>query len=136
MIGKYKGSYIYSNERIQQSLSRDKTIFNIDITEFDGVNFVGTVNEEPCGQPGTGSIHGKIENNTISFIKQMQIAASITPEGKVKTYNSRHPKIYYEGKLVEDVYSGTWKIKFGFIFVGILPIPIPPTSGKWEMGKV
>jgi len=110
MIGQYEGFYKYDNERIQQSLSRDKTIFYLDISEFDGNEFYGMVRDEPRGQPGKGTIYGELKGDKISFIKQMQIAASILPDGKNKVYNTRHPKIYYEGILSEGKYIGTWRI--------------------------
>ena len=133
--GKFVGFYKYNNERIQKNLSRDQTFFDIEIKEVDGEYFFGSVKEEPVGQPGIGTINGVMIADKISFIKQMSIAASITREGQSKTYNTRHPKIYYEGYYADNKFKGTWKIKFGFIFVGLLPIPIPPTSGIWEMER-
>jgi hypothetical protein len=135
MKGHYTGFYKYDSERIQKKLSREQTFFNIDITEIDGENFSGAVKEESIGQPGTGTIMGMLNGDTISFIKQMSIAASITPDGQQKIYNTKHPKIYYKGSYSDGKYKGTWKIKFGVIFVGFIPIPIPPTSGTWEMRK-
>jgi hypothetical protein len=135
MKGQYTGFYKYDNERVQQKLSRDQTFFDIDVTEVNGEKFFGTLKEEAVGQPGLGSIIGELSGDTISFIKQMNVAAGIKSDGQLKTYNTRHPKIYYKGIYEKEKFVGSWKIKFGFIFVGLLPIPIPPISGTWEMRK-
>jgi hypothetical protein len=134
MKGQYIGFYKY-HPRVQERLSRGQTFFDINITEADGDNFFGTVKDEPAGQPGTGTITGVASADKISFIKQMSIATSITADGQNRTYNSRHPKIYYEGVFADNKFQGTWKIKFGFIFAGLIPIPVIPTTGTWEMRK-
>lgn len=133
MKGKYLGFYKYNNERVHNKLGRSQTFFDLEITGIEGDNFWGTVEDEPIGQPGTGTITGVLKGGNISFIKQMSVAASITADGSLKTYNSKHPKIYYNGIYTDGKYKGTWKIKFGFIFSGLIPIPIPPISGIWEM---
>jgi hypothetical protein len=136
MEGIYTGFYKYDSERIQQKLGRSQTFFDLEISEVDGDKFGGTVQEESVGQPGPGTITGELKGNHISFVKQMDIACAITPDGGQKTYNSKHPKIFYDGVLLPDgKYVGNWKIKFGFLFIGILPIPIPTTSGTWEMRR-
>jgi len=129
----YTGFYNYNNLRIQEKLGREQTFFELEISITNGDAFSGTVQEEIIGQPGTGIVKGRLKGDTISFVKQMSVAASILPEGQLKTYNTKHPKIHYRGKLENGTFSGSWKIKFGFIFVGFLPIPIPPISGNWEM---
>jgi hypothetical protein len=135
MKGQYTGFYKYDSETLQKVLARDQTFFDIEIQEFDGEMFSGKVREEAGGQPGPGTITGHLHGNNISFIKQMDIAATIWPDGSVKTHNARHPKIYYSGTHADGKFTGTWKIKFGFIFAGFFPIPIVPTSGTWEMRK-
>jgi hypothetical protein len=132
MKGQYTGFYKYS-ERIQKNLPREQTFFEINITEVNEPIFYGTVQDEPGGPPGTGTITGELVEDKIFFIKQMAIASSIALDGQQRTYNTRHPKIYYQGIKTGEIFTGTWKIKFGFIFVGLIPIPIIPTSGTWEM---
>ena len=133
--GQYSGFYKYDNINIQRNLGRDQTFFEIDITEIDGQSFCGTVRDEPIGQPGIGTIKGRYKGNKIYFIKQMQIAQIMLPDGQVKTSNKMHPKIYYEGIVSEDRFEGTWKIKFGFILKEILPLIGIKTTGSWEMRK-
>lgn len=138
MKGLYKGFYKYDKERIQKIVAHDMTLFHINITEVDGLTFTGEIKDDTNtgGTPGTGTITGVLNGNKIEFTKQMPIASIISADGKIKTLNKKHRKIYYEGRKSGDIFKGTWKIPFGFLLVGILPIPMAKTTGTWEMEKV
>jgi hypothetical protein len=138
MNGKYRGFYRYDNTRVQTSIGFDKTYFRIDITKDLENEFNGTVEDDLSsgGTPGIGRVVGKCQEGVISFIKQMPIASAITVTGEKKTFNARHPKIHYEGiELEPGRFQGTWRIKFGFIFIGLIPVPVSRMSGKWEMTR-
>ena len=136
MKGKYRGYYRYDNERIRNYIGFEKTFFDIEIEEENNTNFRGMVQDDKVsgGQEGFGIIIGTIDGASISFTKQMSTASSFGQGGKVNTYHTKGPKIYYSGvKTPNGSYRGVWKIKFGFIFNGIIPTPVLPTTGEWEM---
>lgn len=133
MKGQYTGFYKYDNKRIDNILGRTQTFFDIDITEVEDGKFYGTVQDEPIAKTGPGIISGELIGEQIFFIKQMAIRTIMTDDGQQKSFNKRHPKIYYKGIKVDNKFKGTWKIKFGFIFIGIIPIPMATTRGTWEM---
>jgi len=99
MIGAWKGKYKYSVR--QSSELYDKEVeFLLKITEFDGENFTGTVqdNDHDYGTRGVGTIIGKINNNSIEFIKQMPIKTMVSMNGKrLENEKEKHPPIYYTG---------------------------------------
>jgi hypothetical protein len=134
--GHYTGFYKYNKERIQKIIAHDKTLFFIDINDTDGEKFSGTIQDDinTGGTPGIGTITGKINGDKIFFVKQMPIAAIITNDVQ-KNFNKKHRKIYYDGIKSDGIFKGTWKLKFGFIFFGLLPILIAETRGTWEMKK-
>lgn len=47
----------------------------------------------------------------------------------------------FVGKFQDDLSTGgtegvgTWRFKFGFIWFGIIPIPVIPSKGNWSMSK-
>ena len=136
MIGKYKGFYKYDKQKIQKSISHGVTFFFLEITETNGDKFIGTVEDDKNtgGTPGTGVISGELIGDKISFIKQMPIA-SFVANGQMKTFDKKHPKIYYEGVKIDEKFIGTWKIKFGLLMVGLLFLLGAKTTGTWEMEK-
>lgn len=135
---KYKGFYKYDNERIQKYVAHDKTLFAVEITDVINGKFSGNVEDDIStgGRPGVGKVSGEISGDKISFIKQMPVASSFGKGGKENNRNTKHPKIYYSGVAVgQNKFEGRWQIKFGIIFNGLIPIPVIPTSGIWEMEK-
>ncbi len=126
MLGKYTGFYKYNNERVNQILSRDQTFFEINILFEEGEYFAGELKDEPIGQPGTGVLNGTLKGDAISFIKHMPTSFSFKADGHIRETKSKHPKIYYEGTFINGKFKGTWKIKFGFIIQGFLPILVVP----------
>ncbi len=137
MKGKYKGYYIYDNPKFQQQINHDKTFFNIEITEFSNGEFFGFVEDDidTGGTPGKGIIKGEKNGNNVFFIKEMPIAAFII-NGKLKTYKKKHPKIYYKGIITDNNIEGEWKIKSGFIMLGLSFLFGLKVSGTWMMEKV
>lgn len=141
MTGTWKGYYRYNTEWVREKSGFDRTVFTIEIAEFDGKNFSGTVNDDTNtgGMPETGKITGVINGNSISFQKFMPVHSVIHPElGHLKIPHEKHPTLYYEGKSDDkNKYTGNWKfkIKIGFI-LGILPVPYRPAKGTWAMEKV
>ncbi|HBG71699.1 MAG: hypothetical protein A2W93_06690 [Bacteroidetes bacterium GWF2_43_63] len=136
MIGKYKGHYQYDNQKIQKQLKHDLTLFNLEITEFENGHFNGFVEDDidTGGTPGKGIINGEKNGNEITFIKEMPIASFLI-NGKMKTYNKKHPKIYYKGTITDDKIEGFWKIKFGVFMNGLMMLIGVKTTGTWQMGK-
>jgi hypothetical protein len=139
-IGHYTGSYRYNDKRASAIIGHPKTNFEIEIMAIDGHTFTGKVQDDlnTGGTEGVGSISGTIINNSISFVKRMPIRSIRNIKtGVRKTYNQKHRPIYYTGKISDDglLASGTWRFKFGFIWFGILPVPMASSSGTWEMTK-
>jgi hypothetical protein len=71
MIGNWKGSYKYGNEKVQKIIGHNETEFEIVIDKFDGESFSGNVKDDEAtgGMKETGLIVGRIENDTIYFEK-------------------------------------------------------------------
>lgn len=86
---------------------------------------------------GTGIIKGKIEEQRITFIKQMPVETILLPNGKLRKTKGKHKDIVYHGQLCEGAqsYSGTWKIKLGIAWFGIIPVPVGRNRETWEMKK-
>jgi hypothetical protein len=139
MIGNWKGSYKYGNEKVQKIIGYNETEFEIVIDKFDGENFSGKVKDDEAtgGMKETGLIEGRIKNNTIYFEKLMPKNYQITNlKGDRKHTEKRHPKIYYFGKQSKDrnKFEGNWRFKkrLGFLFY-VIPIIYSPGKGTWEM---
>lgn len=138
MLGNWKGSYKYGNEKIQKIIGYSETEFEIIIDKFDGKNFSGKVidDEETGGMKETGEIIGRIENNKIFFEKLMPKNYQINVNGERKRTEEKHPKIYYSGKLSENgnKFEGNWKFNKRLVFLFyIFPIIYRPGKGTWKM---
>ena len=135
--GHWTGQYKYGKETIQKATGFAGTNFDIEILSIENDNFVGTVKDDLStgGTKGIGEIVGKVVGENIEFIKQMPVMTSINKDGTMKTYNKKQRKIYYSGTFSKDgkSISGEWRFKFGFVWIGFIPIPIPPTKGIWIM---
>jgi len=116
----------------------DSTNFEIEITRVDDNIFFGKVHDDLTtgGTEGVGEIKGKVSADAVEFVKQMPIMTLLVDEhGTRKTLNKKHPKIYYSGTFSSDKksISGHWRFKFGFIWLGLIPIFVIPTKGTWTM---
>ncbi len=136
--GRWIGHYKFDREIQQKMNGFEFTNFEIEITCVDNNTFSGKVQDDLTtgGTEGTGEIKGKVSGNDVEFVKQMPIMTLlIGKEGKRKTLNRKHRRIYYTGTFSSDKrsVSGKWRFKFGFIWFGIIPIPVSPTSGTWSM---
>lgn len=142
MKGKWKGFYTYDKEWIQEIIGYEKTIFHVTISKVDNDgNYYGSVEDdlETGGTPGIGILEGSKNEDVINFFKEMPIRAVIWGPKKMKLFpKKKQPKIYYTGTISKDLKTikGSWKIKFGFLFLWFIPIPILPSSGKFEMKKL
>ena len=138
MIGNWKGYYKHESKRIPTERKKQKTVFHIEITEFENNIFQGKITEDvnTNGMNGTGKINGTIKRNKITFIKEMPIETQLM-NGEVLETNKKHPKIYYKGSYnkLSEKYKGSWRFKFGFTKVNGKFAIIMPIKGIWEMEK-
>ena len=137
-IGHWIGQYKFDKEVHQKMTGFASTNFEIEITYVDNNNFFGTVQDDLTtgGTEGIGDIQGKVTGDVVEFVKQMPVMTLlIGKNGTRKTLNKKHRKIYYSGTFSSDKksISGQWRFKFGFIWFGLIPIPVTPTKGTWTM---
>ena len=116
----------------------DATNFEITVTSTEGDRFNGSVQDDLTtgGTEGIGKIVGKISGDKIEFIKQMPVMTlMVDKKGTRKTFNRKQRKIYYTGVFSNDrkTITGQWQFKFGFIWIGIIPIPVQANKGTWVM---
>lgn len=142
MRGVWKGTYTYNipeehkDERLQQ------VRFTIRITDVQGQNFTGTVEDDLAtgGTPGTGQITGHFTEREIWFDKNMPVYAYIDREGKrVQDAGKKHPVIAYEGQFGggKQYCAGTWRFKKKtLIWRGIIPFWVSRGTGRFAMNKV
>jgi hypothetical protein len=139
MKGTWNGYYTYNNQAAQEAIGHQMTYFKLKIKEINKDYFTGEVSDdlESGGSAGIGFIKGVINKRNVDFIKEMPINTIIDFDGKRREFDRKHPKIYYSGILSLDnkTIEGEWRFKFGFMFIGFLPIPVLPTKGKFEMRK-
>ena len=139
--GNWKGQYKYNLKAHPDIKGLEATNFEIEILSIVNEYFTGSVQDDlkTGGTEGIGEITGTITGNKIEFTKQMPVKTVLFNKrlGR-KTFNKKHPPIYYSGTFSEGgkTVSGTWKFKFGFLWIGIFPIPMPPTSGTWTMSLI
>ena len=136
--GLWVGYYKFDNAALQKATGFEQTDFEVTIQTINKNSFVGIVkdNVETGGTEGVGEIKGNVIGERVEFVKQMPVMTLIVDQkGTRKTFNKKHRPIYYSGIFSADkkTISGNWKFKFGFIWLGLLPIPITPTKGTWEM---
>ena len=137
-VGHWIGQYKFDKEVHQKMTGYDSTNFAIEITNVDNNNFFGKVQDDLTtgGTEGIGEIEGKVTGDIIEFVKQMPVMTLLVDKkGTRKTLNKKHRKIYYSGTFSSDgkSNSGQWRFKFGFIWFGLVPIPIIPTKGTWTI---
>lgn len=137
-IGHWVGQYKFDKEVHQKMTGFDSTNFEIEITTVDNNNFLGKVQDDLTtgGTEGIGEIEGKVRGDIVEFVKQMPVMTLLVGnKGRKNTLNRKHRKIFYSGIFSSDrkSISGQWRFRFGFIWFGLIPIPIAPTKGTWEM---
>ena len=140
-IGHWTGQYKFDKEFHQKMNGFEGTNFEIEITAVDNNNFVGKVQDDLAsgGTEGIGEIEGKVIGDKIEFVKQMPVMTLLVgKKGTRKTFNKKHPKIYYSGTFSSDKknISGQWRFKFRFFWFGLIPIPAIPTKGTWTMNLI
>ena|ERR1051326_1239729 len=136
--GRWMGYYTYDKNEYNKIRGFDRTNFTLDIISVVGNKFTGKVQDDLTtgGTEGVGEIIGKFIDDRIEFVKQMPIMTLLVDrKGTKKTFNRKHRPIYYSGQFSNDhkSISGHWKFKFGFIWFGIIPIPVKSTTGTWAM---
>jgi hypothetical protein len=139
MIGTWKGKYKY-NLKYNPEFNDKKVEFTVEIKEFDGEKFIGTVrdDDENYGTKGLGTIEGKLNCNDINFIKQMPIKSVLDRNGRrLEFENEKHKPIHYFGTLNStNSCTGKWKIKGGIRFKNFSFYFSFATKGTWEMVKI
>ncbi|NND78126.1 MAG: hypothetical protein HKN39_08085 [Flavobacteriales bacterium] len=81
--------------------------------------------------PGKGTVKGKIDNSSFSFIKQMPNMAVCLPSGRTKLFKQEHPQIFYTRKSVDgSIYFSDWSMKMKFKVLGSISIPFGSLSGE------
>lgn len=140
MIGTWKGKYKY-NLKQNSEFNKKEVGFTVEITEFDGESFIGTIQDDDknYGTEGLGTIEGKLDGHEITFIKKMPIRSILygNNKQKVEFENKKHMPIHYHGTLnLKNSYIGKWKIKGGISFRNLLLYVSFGTQGTWEMVKV
>lgn len=139
MIGTWKGTYKY-NLKQNSEFNNKEVEFILEIKEFDGEKFIGTVQDidEIYGTRGLGTIEGKLSDKHIKFTKQMPVKTVILNNNKQKIEgkNKKHTPIFYSGILNSpNSYIGKWKIKGGIGFIQKLLCISFGNEGTWEMIK-
>lgn len=138
--GQWTGNYSFDNDKISKARGFEKTFFEIEILSVSDKMFTGEIQDDLTtgGTEGIGEILGKITGNGIDFVKLMPVLTLLVGKnGTRKTYNKKHRPIYYTGQFSSDgqTVGGTWRFKFGFIWIGIFPVPIMPCKGIWSMTR-
>ncbi|MDO7853847.1 hypothetical protein [Hymenobacter convexus] len=138
--GHWKGQYTFGNPAHNKLRGFELTTFYIDITSVDGHQFSGTVEDDLStgGTEGIGEITGKVSGDFIEFVKQMPVKTVIEADGRRSTYNKKHRKLYYSGKMAADgkSISGSWRFRSELIWVGLVPHVSEPVGGTWSMALV
>lgn len=137
-IGKWTGFYSFSEDKINKMRGFEKTSFDLQILSLRENTFIGKVQDDLAsgGAEGIGEVVGQLQGDRIDFVKKLPVMTLIVDrKGTTKTFNQKHPPIYYTGRLSNDGHSaeGTWRFKFGIVWLGIIPLPIMPCKGIWSM---
>lgn len=138
MIGTWTGTYRHLSKRIPEERRNMSTGFKMMITEFDGENFAGTIEDdlETGGTKGIGTVTGTILNSKVSFVKQMPVLTFLNSEGRNEMEDKPHRKVYYSGMLEGNTIHGGWRFKFGLGSIKKTMTLFLPTKGSWEMTKM
>jgi hypothetical protein len=136
LLGTWTGAYKF-DKHPEPGRDNKETWFTIIITEADGNNFSGTVRDdlETGGTKGEGTVEGKCDNSSISFIKQMPVRTMVSKNGDRIEAPVKHKPVYYTGSRDGNGFRGEWKIRAGisinkfFFSLGF------GTKGTWKMIK-
>lgn len=139
-IGHWSGFFKFNNQNMTKARGFERTFFDLEIVSINGNEFSGRVQDDKAtgGMEGLGEVVGRIEGDRIEFVKTMpKMTLIVDQKGTRKTLDKKHRPIYYSGQISNDGQSakGTWRFKFGIIWMGIIPMPMPRSSGTWEMTK-
>lgn len=144
--GKYHGFYQLDDERYGKLRGFDKTYFTIEISDFDGLQFKGWVEDDIStgGMEGKGDISGEIIGSKIFFVKRMPYLGQLFEDKTSGGYGlkidktAKHPPIYYNGIETENNhYKGKYNFRYFGINIRILIwLKRIKTGGTWEMTKV
>jgi hypothetical protein len=137
-VGQWSGYYSFLDKEITKIRGFEKTYFDIQILTVNDNTFTGKVQDDLSsgGTEGIGEINGKIQGDRIDFVKTMPImTVIIDKKGTKKTSNRKHRPIFYTGffSSEDNTVTGTWRFKFGFVWLGIVPVPVRPSKGVWSM---
>ena len=135
MIGTWVGVYSYDRKWMHEG----EIPFQM-VIEFDnGSEFSGTVQDDPAfgGDPVVGKITGRILGDLkIEFAKEMPRQRIHYPGPGQVIEGGKPYQIQYLGALDSTgQFSGTWKIKGGFVRVDRKLVLTMSTSGRWSMVK-
>jgi hypothetical protein len=139
-IGQWSGHYTFNDEKVNKIRGFENTFFEIEILSVKDNLFFGKIQDDLStgGTEGIGQVSGKISGNRISFVKLMPVMTLLVGnKGTRKTLYKKHRPIYYNGQFSSDgqTVSGTWRFKFGFVWIGIIPVPVKPSTGVWTMTR-
>lgn len=139
-LGQWTGYYSFKNKDFNKIRGFEKTFFDLEILSVKEDTFIGKIQDDLTtgGTEGIGEISGKIVGDRINFVKLMPVMTLLVDrKGTRKTYNKRHRPIYYTGQFTSDgeTVAGTWQFKFGFVWIGIFPVPVIPSKGIWSMTR-
>ena len=127
--GKYHGFYQYDDKKHEKLREFDKTYFTIEITNSNGKQFNGWVEDDILtgGMEGKGAISGEIKQNRIYFVKQMPYQGLFLKDTIAEKYQleidktRKHPPVYYEGNAINtNNYKGKWNFRFYNHLVNII----------------
>lgn len=137
-IGQWTGFYSFSDIEVNKIRGFEKTNFDIQILSINENKFTGTVQDDLAtgGTEGIGEIFGQIHGDRIEFVKRMPVMTLIVDrKGTKKTLNKKHRPIFYSGRISNDGHTvtGTWELKSGFVWFGLIPVPVRRSTGVWSM---
>jgi hypothetical protein len=136
--GNWSGYYSFFDPAMNKIRGFEKTNFDIQILTIKDNKFTGKIQDDLAtgGTEGVGEIIGQINGDKVEFVKKMPVLTLLVDKnGTRKTYNKKHRPIYYTGQVSSDkqTVTGTWKFKFGFVWLGIIPVPVRASKGNWTM---
>ena len=139
MKGKWTGEY-WNLQFTPENLLKSKTLFYLTIEDDEHSKLTGVIYDDVDGggTAGTGTIEGKIDGDTITFVKRMPVRTLRLWNGtKIEDPDKPHAPIYYKGTInrKDNTVKGEWKFKrrIGF-YKGKLYFS-KGSKGEWEMQR-
>lgn len=135
---KYRGSYQYNSQKIQELIGHKRTFFNLEFEIFEDDTLKGTVEDDIStgGMTEVGEIRGEVYEDSIFFQKQMPHYGGIDKNGNIIIqHKKKHPSLFYVGQIsTGNSYTGTWEFeKMWFLWLGFIPYRRSMGNGTWEM---